>query len=277
MGCLAQLAYWKDHIGNVSLMDIDRDTIMDELDRLAKEPARQPKRGKASTDTGRPRSPATVNRYLAALSSAFQSGIKGRMVKENPCRGIPRGKETHRFGRSLSDDERKALLAACKDSEWDRLYLLVTMALSTGARVGELFSLSWDDLDLRTSVAKLRDTKNGSPRHLPLISAVLEQIQALPRPIDGAVLLFSAGRDPRTPYDFRKHWNTAKRIAGIDNFRFHDLRHSAASYLTEAGVPLVTVAEILGHKTMSMVQRYSHVATEHKRKVLEDTFNDILG
>jgi integrase len=298
---MTQLNYWADKLGKVSLVKIDRDLIMDELEILANEPA---KRGGGTRDkdivvTDRKRTPATINRYLAAISSVYKTGIAKRIVKENPCHGIPRGKENNHFGRALSEDERNRLLKTCKASSWDRLYLLVAMALSTGARLGELQSLSWNDLDMKTAVAKLDDTKNGSPRHLPVIPVVMDQLKALPRPIDGTTLIFCGENkvlknktvvraDTHKPFEFRKLWEQARDDADIElyqdkvtgkmlPFRFHWLRHSAASYLTEAGVPLVTVADILGHKTMAMVQRYSHVAVKHKAEVVNDTFSDMLS
>jgi integrase len=114
---------------------------------------------------------------------------------------------------------------------------------------------------------------------LPLIPSVLEQLKTLPRPIDSTVCLFPSETNKHKSYyhGFRKHWDKALEDTGISDFRFHDLRHSAASYLTEKGVPLVTVADILGHKTMAMVQRYSHVHTEQKKKVVTEVFKDLLG
>lgn len=270
---------WKERLGNWRLADITRHTIAEELDKLKTEPALQPLRKHESKETTRPRSEATVNRYHATLSGIFKLAIAKGFIDENPARGISRGGETSRFGRALSDDERTTLLEKCKQSEWDRLYLLVTLALSTGARCGELFSLTWNDIDVKKGVAKLVETKNGSPRHLPIIPSVLELIKALPRPIDGTVFLFPSETDLHKSYysGFRKHWDKALQDAGVDNFRFHDLRHSAASFLTEKGVPLVAVAEILGHKTMAMVQRYSHVHTAQKAKIVEDAFKDLLG
>ena len=273
-----RLAYWKERLGDWKLSEITRQTIGEELDRLRTEPAMQPLRGHEAQPTDRKRTGATVNRFLTALSLLFEFAIDKDVLEDNPAKGIKRGKESDRFGRSLSDEEREALLEACKQSEWDRLYLLVTLALSTGARLGELMSLTWGDLDLKRGVAKLSETKNGSPRHLPIIASVLDEIKALPRPIDSTVCLFPTKTDPHESYyhGFRPAWVKALRDAGIKDLRFHDLRHSAASYLTEKGVPLVTVAEILGHKTMAMVQRYSHVYTEQKARVVTEVFGDLF-
>lgn len=239
-----KLAYWKDQLGDWKISAITRQVVAEELDRLKNEPALQPLRGKESRETTNTRSQATVNRYLSTLSQVFNLAVDKGFIETNPCRGIRRGGETSHFGRALTDEERKALLERCKESEWDRLYLLISLALSTGARLGELFSLTWGDLDLKKAIAKLSETKNGSPRYLPIIPAVLEQIQALPRQMDKTVYLLPSEKDLHKSYysGFRKHWDAALKAAEIEDFRFHDLRHSAASYLTEAGVPLVTVA-----------------------------------
>jgi integrase len=274
-----KLAYWKERLGLWKLTEIARQTVAEELDKLRNDPALQPLRKHDPRSTDRQRSQATVNRYLSTLSQVFSLAQDKGLIETNPCRGIRRGGEKSRFGRALSNQERDKLLEQCKASGWDRLQLLVTMALSTGARCGELFSLTWNDIDVKKGIAKLAETKNGSPRYLPLIPSVLEQVKALPRPIDSTVCLFPSETNPHKSYysGFRKHWDKALQDAGIDNFRFHDLRHSAASFLTEKGVPLVAVAEILGHKTMAMVQRYSHVHTKQKALIVEEAFGDLLG
>jgi integrase len=279
ISALQRLDYWKTRLGDWRVGSITRQLVSEELKRLRKEPALQPLRKHESKPTSRIRSQPTVNRYLSALSKVLGNAVKDGLIETNPCRGISREGERSRFGRALSDEERARLLEQCKVSQWERLHLLVTLALSTGARCGELFSLTWNDIDVKKGIARLSETKNGSPRHLPLIPSVLDQIKALPRPIDTTVCVFPSETDLHKSYyhGFRKHWDEALEDAGIQDFRFHDLRHSAASYLTEKGVPLVIVAEILGHKTMAMVQRYSHVHTEQKAKVVAQVFGDLLG
>lgn len=126
----------------------------------------------------------------------------------------------------------------------------------------------------------MADTKNAEQRTLLLLAPVVQELQTLPRPLGGTTLLFSRKTDrlmPIVEHDFYRHWKAAKAAAGITDFRFHDLRHSAASYMVEAGVPLVTVAEVVGHKTLAMVQRYSHLAAQHKLDVLENAFAGKLG
>jgi integrase len=255
-----KLNWWKERLGNIRLSEVRRPDIAEALDGLD-------------------RTPASRNRYLSVLSQVFELARDKELIDSNPCKGVKRGEEKSRFGRALSDEEKGRLLDACRQSAWDHMYLLVTLALSTGARRGEIFSLTWNDLDLKKGVAKLSETKNGSPRHLPLIPSVLEQIKALPRPIDSSYCLFPSDNNPHKSFysGFRRYWCKALEDAGIEDFRFHDLRHSCASYLTEKGIPIVTVAEVLGHRSLSMTQRYSHVYTEQKAKVVAEVFKDLLG
>jgi integrase len=195
-------------------------------------------------------------------------------ISENPARRVARGQENPGIVRWLEDDERTALLEACKESGWPQLYLLVILALSTGARLGELRCLKWSDIDLKKGMAYLSDTKNEERRALPLIPAVQKELKAQVRRI-GTDLVFPAKYDPQKPYgnNFREHWRIAREKAGVKNFRFHDLRHSCASYLAMNGATELEIADVLGHKTLQMVKRYSHLSTDHK----QDLINRVLG
>jgi len=178
--------------------------------------------------------------------------------------------------RWLSDGERKRLLKACDNSEWQDLGLLVRLALSTGARRGELLNLRWSRIDLKNGLAHLGRTKNDELRILPLIKPVRLALQKKPRPIKGG-LLFPSPLDPKRPYyGFRKHWNAAVTEAELKDFRFHDLRHTAASYLAMNGASALEIGDLLGHKTLEMVRRYSHLATEHKAKLAERVFGALV-
>jgi integrase len=137
------------------------------LDNRRNDPALRSLRKLEPKPTDRQRSQATANRYHSVLSQVFALAQEKGLIESNPCRGIRRGGEKSRFGRVLSDQERAALLEQCRASDWDRLHLLVTLALSTGARCGELFSLTWNDIDVRKGVAKLSETKNGNPAICP--------------------------------------------------------------------------------------------------------------
>jgi integrase len=265
---IPRLVWWSEQYGKLPLEQVDRETIQEALERLATEPWGR---------EGRQRSPATINRYHTALSSAFQNGIQSGWygLTVNPCRGIRKHPEKHQFDRFLSEEERKALLQSCRESRSKLLYPLVLLALTTGARKGELLGLRWQDIDLDRKTARLYDTKSGKPRILPLVDAARVELKTLrERSRKGASLVFPnlAGN---APVQIDPSWKAALHRAGVESFRFHDLRHTAASYLTMAGIPLVTVAEILGHQTLSMVQRYAHHDTAHKASVVNKVLGDL--
>jgi integrase len=150
---------------------------------------------------------------------------------------------------------------------------LVLLAISTGARRGGLIRLKWTDVTLDTPApqAIIPDTKNGDPRRLPLVGRALEAIKALKRKNkDRSRFVFPSRSGPDKPFQaFDAHWYAALAIAGITDFRFHDLRHTCASYLAGQGSSLLEIADVLGHRTMAMVKRYSHLAQEHKTAVIE--------
>lgn len=274
------LAWWRQNLGAKKLSEITPDVIADALDDLRAGYAKQGIRGGARS-TGRKRKESTVNRYHAALSAVFRFALKKRWgwVKRNPCRDVERGQEGPGRIRYLSNDERERLLAACRNSEWPGLYPLVMLALGTGARRGELLNLKWSDVDLNSGRAILHRTKNGEPRTLHLVKPVREVLAeyAKVRRIDSE-LLFPAVKSPSKPLDFfYKYFNAAKAEAEIEDFRFHDCRHSCASYLAMNGASAVEIADVLGHKTLQMVQRYAHLNDSHKAALLERVTGRILG
>lgn len=171
--------------------------------------------------------------------------------------------EHNRITRFLSDAEREALLIACKQSEFDRLYLLVLMAVTCGARRSELLGLRWSDIDMERGEASLHRTKNDTPRVLPLTPPVVEELRRFEGgPTD---LVFGSTRHPGQPYHFITSWQSALKAAGVKKFRFHDLRHSAASMFAMNDVDIVEIASLLGHKSLRTSQRYVHLSTERKR------------
>ena len=144
----------------------------------------------------------------------------------------------------------------------------------------EIMSLKWPDVDLNRKAITLHDTKNKERRVLPLAGHALELIKEhnRVRRIDSD-LVFPSPHNPKEPYKIRAAWNAAIERAAVENFRFHDLRHSAASYLAMNGASLAEIAEVLGHKTLSMVKRYAHLSEAHTHSVVasmnEKIFRDV--
>lgn len=265
----AQLAWWKGELGPYTLADVTPALVAETRDKLAK----------STTARGRTMSPSTVVRYLAALSHAFTIAVKEwGWIDDNPCRKVTKPKEPRGRVRFLSEDERGRLLAACRQSPCPWLYPIVTLALSTGMRSSEVMDLTWDRVDLKAGRILLDETKNGERRVVPLVGHAAELLRehAKVRRLD-TTLLWPSTRKPSVPLELRPHWAAAIKTAGIEDFRFHDLRHSAASYMLMNGASIAELAEVLGHKTLQMVKRYSHLSEAHTKGLVERMNAAIFG
>ncbi len=263
-----QLAWWREKIGKFTLADITPALIGEHRDNLSQ----------GITTRGEPRTPATVNRYLAALSHLFTIAYKKwGWINENPLQKVTKLKEPRGRVRYLSDEERKRLLIACKASESPCLYLVVILALSTGARRMEILGLKWPDIDFNRNIITLHETKNGERRILPLVEPALSLMQQHSKIRQLSTDLVFPGRALKKPVDIRTPWENALKRAEINNFCFHDLRHSAASYLAMNGASLAEIAEVLGHKTLQMVKRYAHLSEAHTSKVVTSMNQKIFG
>lgn len=180
--------------------------------------------------------------------------------------------------RFLDDAEREQLLESCKASPSPYLHTLVVLALSTGARQGELLNLRWCDVDWQRRVITLHDTKNKERRLLPLAHYALQLMEEHNKVRNIASdLVFPSPSNPIRPWNSRPSWLSALQKANIKNFRFHDLRHSCASYLAMNGASLAEIAEVLGHKTLAMVRRYAHLSEAHTAKVVQSMNERIFG
>jgi integrase len=228
------------------------------------------------------RSGATLNRYLVALGALYTWARRNRLVPrgfESPTKHIEKHTESRGRVRYLSKDERERLLVACQGSAWPRLYLLVLMALTTGARRGELLGLRWKDVDLDRGEAIIgedaaTETKNGDARALILLPQVAAELQRF-APKDATksdALVFRSRLRPSQPYATAEAFRDAMKAAGLKNFRFHDCRHTAASYMAQSGASLLEIADTLGHRQLRMVQRYAHLNTDSRRRLMGRVF-----
>lgn len=266
-----RLDYWRSVFGADSLDTITPARIGKQRDKLLTEDTLRctaPATGDPDQDAKRVRAKrtgATVNRYLANLSACLNYGVKTlQWIERNPCERIKRPAESKGRVRFLSDDERTALLATCKSH--DDLYLAVVLALSTGARQSEIMTLRFGQIDFKRKVIALHHTKNGESRAIPLVGAAFKLLQerAKVRNIaDDRVFPASKLAKKSEFIDLRQPWEKAREAAGITDFHWHDLRHTAASYLAMSGVSLVEISKILGHRTMQMVSRYAHLSEGH--------------
>ena len=262
------LRRWKEEIGYMLLADVNADAITLVKEKLLNEEFR-----------GKPRSPTTVLRYMASLSTVFTTAVRDwAWLEDSPMKNIKKPTAARGRVRFLDDAERERLLIACKESRNKQLYLCVILAISTGMRQAELFGLQWSDVNLKERYLILHKTKSQERRRAPLSGLGLSLLQehAKVRRLD-TPLLFPGIKNPLNPIDLQQPWETARKNAGVTDFTWHDLRHCTASYLAMNGASLAEIAEILGHKTLSMVKRYAHMSDGHVSSVVASMNEKIFG
>ncbi len=252
------LKFWAAELGDLTLAELTPARIVAVRNKLLNMTTRRGSKLKASS----------VNRSLSALRHCLSIGVREfGVLDDNPMRKVQQLQEPRGRTRFLSIEERAALLNECKMHS-EGLYAIVVVALSTGARRGEILGLRWPDVDLQRGLLTFHETKNGERRSVPLVNHAADLIRALAKVRRLDTNLVFPGSGPR-PLSIGKMFNNVLDRAGIKDFHFHDLRHTAASYLAMNGATLAEVAEVLGHKTLQMVKRYAHLTEGHTRGVVE--------
>lgn len=212
--------------------------------------------------------PATLNRELALAKHAYNIGLKEwGWCKDNPFSKVKMEKENNTRDRVLAYDEEERLLNV--SPKW--LRNIVTFALHTGARMGEILELTWKDVDIFRKVAIIHQGKTDGIKTIPLTPTAFEILKANAkvRHLHNS-LVFPSGSGTRiSDTNLGRTFRSALKKAGIENFRFHDLRHTFASRLAMAGKDLYLIQKLLGHREPRMVQRYAHHSIESLRSGIE--------
>ena len=198
-------------------------------------------------------SSSTANRHLSLLRLVFNKAIAwGDFHGLNPCNGIKKKPEPNHRLRYLSPEEIRQLLAACHQ----RLYPVVSCALMTGMRKGEILRLDWRDIDFQSNTIQVLQTKSGKPRKIPLWNKLKQILLDLGPKTAGPVFALPE-------IMLRRYFVMALKDARIPEFRFHDLRHTFASYFAMKTGDLPVLQQILGHSTIQMTLRYAHLSDQH--------------
>jgi integrase len=211
--------------------------------------------------------PATANRLIACVKHMFTKAVEWEMVEEESLKRVRKVKllqENNSRLRFLSREECQNLINACDQ----HIRPIVIIALNSGMRKSEILNLTWNQVDLKHGFILLEITKNGDRREIPINATLRAALQELPRRIDGGYIFVNQKKGK--PFrDIRKSFPSALKKLGIQDFRFHDLRHTFASQLVMAGVDIPTIKELLGHKSLAMTMRYSHLSPSHKARAVE--------
>lgn len=238
-----------------------------------------PRWGKAWRQTlSRQYQPDTVRNYMGILSGVLTVAVEDyEWLAANPLRTVRKPPAQKGRLRFLSDEERERLLAACQQSPQPFLYLLVVLAISTGARKNELLQLRWPDIDLERGSLRLAVTKNKQGRAVPVTGLALALLRQHAASRAAASSWVFPRADGYKPVLIDHSWRCARRRAGLQDFVFHDLRHTAASYLAMSGASLREIAEVLGHTNIQRTMKYAHLVASHTTSVVERMTTHIFG
>lgn len=264
-----QLAALRDYFGHRQLRSITYGTVRQF--RMA--------RLKQNTRSDSQRSIASVNRELSMLRRILNVALAEGWILENPFRAgaslISIADEKKRE-RILTRAEEQALLAACETPQRAHLKPIIICALDTGMRQGEIFSLRWEDVDFHEGVLNIKEfnTKTMQSRQVAMTTRLMAELERLrdSAPDDPALRVFGIYSNVKTSF------TAARKDAGLQGVRFHDLRHSAATRLVGAHIPLSEVGRVLGHKLPSTTYRYVNANTETVKRAAAalDGFNNAV-
>jgi len=259
----SQVKLWSDMLGHLHLNEITTEIVSNIRDKIA---------------TQRNMSNATIVRYLSSLSCVFTFAIEElELIDESPVKKVNKPREPKGVVRFLSSEELRLILKASIESKNPYLNTIVTIAVQTGMRKSEILNLTWEDIDLERSRIIVRHSKNGTRRSVYLSNESRVLLESIKRKhIKFAVktnLIFPSTRkqwskEIRKPTSIDTSWKKALKTSGVKDFRFHDLRHTCASYLAMNGASLKDISEILGHKSITMTDRYVHLCESHTKEVL---------
>lgn len=208
---------------------------------------------------------STINKYLFALSKMYRLGIKNKLISENPVKEICKFKEDNHRIRYLTKEEETRMFEAI-DELFPYLRPIVTCALKTGMRRGEIFNLKWENIDYDFRFIEVLESKSGNSRKIPLSSKLEVVLNSIKNNSEYVFI----NKDTGKPFnDIKKAFHKVLEKAKIEKFRFHDLRHTVATRMVASGVPLPVVQEILGHKKISTTMQYTHVIPNQKTSAIE--------
>jgi integrase len=239
------LAWWTGHYGSTRVMELNVLQLREARTTL--------KAGRAA---------GTVNRYLSAMRSAWNWGRAAGLVPQDqawPSRLMltePKGRV-----RYLSDDELARLLKAASEQS-PTMHAAVLVSLGCGVRQGELRRLRWADVDLEKQRLRVLLSKNNESRSVYVPAATIEALRALKRaPVVGQTVIADEDGQPVAKEWIEYRWRLVRDAAGLKdkNFRWHDMRHSCASFLAQQGANLLEIGSVLGHRSPMVTMRYAHL------------------
>ena len=208
--------------------------------------------------------PATINRDSARLRHMLNMAVEWELLEKSPMAGMKFLRENNARTRYLSVEESNRLIEACVAPHVRAICLVASHA---GLRLSEILNLRWQHVDLSSGLILIPDSKNGEPRYVPMDSALRSLLANYPR-LPNTEFIFTNANGDRLR-DIRTGFENARARAGLNDLRFHDLRHSFASSWVSDGGDLYLLKDMLGHKSITITERYAHIAPGYRRKAID--------
>lgn len=208
---------------------------------------------------------STINKYTCVLSKAFNLAVGDNFLEINPCKGIKKLKENNEITRYLTAEEEKRLYAVLPA----HIEPIVTCALQTGLRRSNILNLRWEQIDFEYRFIEIEKQENKGHKQIriPITNKLMDVFKRIGIKEHGYVFV---NLETGKPYNtIRKSWSSALKAANIENFRFHDLRHTVGTRLIEKGIDIRTVQELFAHSSVLTTQRYIHTNIARKREAME--------
>lgn len=254
--------WWIKKIGHLNISDVDVPLLVSCKNILESEAPDKPYKGHDK------KSNSTVRKYLFALSSVLRYAVRSlHLLDRNPMSDVDKPQKQKGVVRFLSDEERKMLLESCKQHS-EILFVFVLLAIYSGGRYTELLTLKYENIDFENEMIHFLDTKNNEPRGVPIYHRVMEMFKEyIEKNNIKSGYVFIDNKKGKLPY-LKGAFEKVIKKCKINNFRFHDLRHTYASYLAQDGAELLEIALLLGHKTTEQVKVYAHLTKKRTAKVV---------
>lgn len=274
------LTWYKDEIGSLLLSKLPTSSLVECRDKLANKYKEVPMKNGQVKISNEKIAPATVNRYMTYMRVVFAYAVNDLDILDiNPMSKVKKLSENNARKRYLSQSEIKNLLKAASEHSED-MYICVLIALLTGARKSEILKLTWTVVDFEHRMFYFLNTKNGEDRGTPMHDFLYDSLIAFMRK--------STVRNLKNDYVFKnslgqpnealigKEFPKIVKKCGIEDFRFHDLRHTGASWQAMSGISQPITQKTLGHKSPAMTNRYSHLRDENLRPAINEVGNVML-
>lgn len=278
---LKALNWYSQEIGKLYVKNVSAAVLVDCRDKLLKKKKEVPMKNGEVKLAEETISPATVNRYMTYLRVVFAYAVNDlEILPINPMSKVKKLSENNARKRYLTKSEIKLLLDKCKECNYD-LYLCVLIALLTSARKSEILNLTWENIDLEHKMFYFLETKNGEDRGVPMHEFLYKEIEQYKRNKNVRKLkedyLFVNSIGDKNEQLIGKLFPKIVKKCGIEDFRFHDLRHTGASWQAMSGISQPITQKTLGHKSPAMTNRYSHLRDEFLRDAINDVGNEMLS